>query len=66
MYKAKIPPNFNADQGCQEVAQKMDKIVVNENAPIPPPPPPKPPRPGFWRFPSAEFSDKGAHKKQDN
>ena len=28
--------------------------------PPPPPPPPMAPRPGFWRFPGAEFSDKGA------
>ena len=27
--------------------------------PPPPPPPPAPPRPGFWRFPGAEFADKG-------
>lgn len=35
-------------------------VVFQGNAPPPPPPPPTPPRPGFWRFPEAEFADKGS------
>lgn len=31
-------------------------------APPPPPPAPLPPRPGFWRFPGAEFSGKGLRR----
>ena len=31
-------------------------------APPPPPPPPMPPRPGFWRFPGAEYvAGNGSH-----
>ena len=30
--------------------------------PPPPPPAPMPPRPGFWRFPGAEFSNKGLRR----
>ena len=30
--------------------------------PPPPPPPPAPPRPGFWRFPEAEFANKVWHR----
>ena len=30
--------------------------------PPPPPPPPVPPRPRMWRFPEAEFGDKGVRR----
>ena len=31
-------------------------------APPPPPPPPIPPRPKLWRFPEAEFGNKGVRR----
>jgi len=39
-----------------------DGVVANAPIPPPPPPPPPPPtapRPGFWRFPGAEFAARG-------
>ena len=37
-------------------------ITTASNAPPPPPLPPAP-RPGFWRFPEAEFGDKGLNHR---
>ena len=70
--------NFVQDQVQEpsdepEVVQGAAALLPNQGpppppgAPAPPPPPPPPPqpippRPGFWRFPGAEFSDKGVHR----
>jgi hypothetical protein len=49
----------------QDSAQQPPRVPLHQAQggppPPPPPPPPIPPRPGFWRFPGAEFSDKGVH-----
>lgn len=37
-------------------------VAVNGGAAPPPPPPPPPPRPGYWRFPEAEFANKVWHR----
>ena len=47
-----------------EQPQEMPVAPPPLGAPPPPPPPPAPmpPRPGFFRFPGAEFSDKGVKR----
>ena len=52
-------------QASTEVRPDVDVVVEGGNGAIPPPPPPPPmaPRPGFWRFPQAEFADKGAGRR---
>ena len=47
-----------------EQPQEMPVAPPPLGAPLPPPPPPAPmpPRPGFFRFPGAEFSDKGVKR----
>ena len=53
-----IPPGL----APQERAPHLLPVVNGaEGAPPPPPPPPPPPRPGFWRFPEAEFANKIWH-----
>ena len=43
----------------QVPVQIREDIDIAGNAPPAPPPPPRPPKPMFWRFPEAEFSNKG-------
>lgn len=54
-------PNIQENFEDPPVAPPIEVHVEGAIAvpPPPPPPPPIPPRPGFWRFPGAEFSDKG-------
>lgn len=56
-----LPDHVNQEQIIDQVHQEPNEAPAAINgapAPPPPPPPPIPPRPGFWRFPGAEFSGK--------
>ena len=58
-------PPTEPEQPVLEQPQEMPVAPPANVAPPPPPPPPAPPmppRPGFWRFPGAEFSNKGVKR----
>ena len=59
-----VPASFVEDIPPQPPAPPPQQQHVDGNVPPPPPPPPPmPPRPGFWRFPGAEFADKGRARR---
>ena len=59
------PPSAPIPEPPQQVQQPPPIVEGGGPPPPPPPPPPQPapPRPGFWRFPGAEFADKGRARR---
>lgn len=61
------PPSVPIPEPQQQQVQQLNEVEGGGGGPPPPPPPPPPqpapPRPGFWRFPGAEFADKGRARR---
>ena len=59
------PPSVPIPEPQQQQVQQLNEVEGGGGGPPPPPPPPQPapPRPGFWRFPGAEFADKGRARR---
>ena len=53
---------LNQNPAAVPQAPQVANHVEGVPPPPPPPPPPIPPRPKLWRFPEAEFGNKGVRR----